>query len=323
MASAAVVASLLLAPGAAQAATEPERIGGADRYAVSALVSERTFEPGVNVAYIASGTGFADALSASAMAGLQGGPVLLVSPSGIPAEVAAELTRLAPQRIVVAGGPATVSPAIVEALGAYSSDVARVGGEDRYAVSAGLSSDVIRAGRPVVYVASGAVFPDALSGSAAAGDGLAPVLLTTKDSIPDVVLAEIKRLRPPRIVLLGGEESVSKAVEDQLAESAVVTRIAGVDRYAVSAGVAATFSGARTSTVYVASGEVFSDALSGSAAAIVEDAPVLLVRRDEIPIEIAAELGRLSPARIVVLGGTATISDDVLEQLKAYIRQRS
>ncbi len=56
------------------------REAGADRYATSAAVSAATFAPGVPVVYIASGTGFADALSGSAAAGAGHGPLLLVTP---------------------------------------------------------------------------------------------------------------------------------------------------------------------------------------------------------------------------------------------------
>jgi putative cell wall-binding protein len=315
--AAVLAAQTMLAP-AAQAYPAVERYGGADRYAVSALVSEKTFEPGVDVAYIASGVGFADALSASAVAGIQNAPVLLVPASGIPEAVSDELIRLAPTRIVVAGGLASIDVETFNDLQNYSRIVDRLDGANRYEVSTLLSADVFRSGRPVVYVASGAVFPDALSGSAAAGSLLAPVLLTAEDAVPAVVLEELKRLQPTGIVLMGGEDTVSVAVEQELGRVAPVSRISGTDRYEVSAVAAGGF---RTDieTVYVASGLVFPDALSGSAAAIVDDAPVVLVRPDSIPQTVAAELGRLRPRHIIVLGGPTTIGDSVLTELQQYI----
>lgn len=319
--AAALAVPVILAP-AAQAYSPVERYGGPDRYAVSALVSEMTFEPSASVAYIASGAGFADALSASAVAGIQDAPVLLVPQSGIPEVVAMELQRLSPERIVVAGGPASVSDETFNMLQRYSRNVDRMDGANRYEVSAQLSADLLRPGRPVVYVASGAVFPDALSGSAVAGSLHAPVLLTAQNVVPDAVVDELERLQPSRIVLMGGESTVSAGVEQRLAEIASVTRTAGADRYEVSAEAA---SGYRTDidTVYVASGLVFPDALSGSAAAIVDDAPVLLVRPNSIPESIAAELGRLRPKHVIVLGGEATIGDTVLNELEQYIRTTS
>ncbi len=92
------------------------RLGGADRYATAAAVSAATYSPGVSVVYLASGTGFADALAGAPAAGMQAGPVLLVTPTSIPAVVATELTRLHPARIVILGGTGAVSAAVQTAI---------------------------------------------------------------------------------------------------------------------------------------------------------------------------------------------------------------
>jgi spore germination protein YaaH len=188
------------------------RIGGPDRYAVSAGISFNTFAPGVPVAYVAVGTKFPDALSAGPAAAHQGGPVLLTGPTSLPAAIAAELARLAPQRIVVVGGPASVSDAVIAQLDAYTTGpVTRIGGPDRYAVSAGISFNTFGPGASV-YLANGGNFPDALSGGPAAGVADRPLLLTTTDSLPPAIAAEIARLSPTHGYVLGGPASVSQAV---------------------------------------------------------------------------------------------------------------
>ncbi|MFB2584855.1 cell wall-binding repeat-containing protein [Herbiconiux liukaitaii] len=296
-----------------------DRIGGADRYEVSAAVSADTFSPGVAVAYVASGAVFPDALSGSAAAGLRDAPVLLVTRDSVPATVAAELDRLRPRSIVVLGGPATISAAVETALAAFAPAVTRVSGADRYEVSAELSRETFSPKPPVVYLASGLVFPDALSGSAAAGFEQGPVLLTTRDRIPAAVAAELDRLEPDRIVVLGGTATVADSVLAEAAGRAPVSRVAGADRFEVSARVSAETFPAETETVYVASGAVFPDALSGSAAAIANGAPVLLVQNDAIPPSVKAELERIRPTRIVVLGGPATISPTLEAALESYL----
>ena len=70
---------------------------------------------------------------------------------------------------------------------------------------------------------------------------------------------------------------------------------------------------------YIATGQNFPDALAGSAAAGHEGGPLLNVRGGSIPGPVAAELDRLNPARIVVLGGSAVVSDAVAAQLAAYV----
>jgi putative cell wall-binding protein/Tol biopolymer transport system component len=297
------------------------RIGGPDRFAVSAAVSADTFGPNVPVVYVASGATFPDALSGSAAAGAQHGPVLLVTKDSVPAPVVTELTRLKPKKIIVLGGTSAIGESVMTALSAYSPTIKRIGGADRFEVSASVSASTFGlsgAETPVAYVASGVTFPDALSGSAAAGSAGGPVLLVTKDSIPASVAAELRRLRPGRIVVLGGTEAVGALVQVSLSEIAPTTRIGGPNRFAVSASVSAATFPPGTRTAYIASGTVFPDALSGSAAVIRRVGPVLLVTTDSIPDLIKAELARLKPTRIVVVGGTVAISDAVLHALETY-----
>ncbi|MGA1835755.1 cell wall-binding repeat-containing protein [Herbiconiux sp. 11R-BC] len=296
-----------------------DRVGGTDRYEVSAAISLSQFKSGVTTVYVSSGEVFPDALSGSAIAGSQHAPILLVTRNSIPTAVATELTRLKPQRIVLVGGEATISAGVEAALTAYASNpVTRLAGSDRYAVSAAISRQY-SPGAPVAYVASGAVYPDALSGSAAAGLQSGPVLLVGKDSIPASIAAELARLAPAKIVVLGGANTVSEGVVTALQATAPTSRIGGTDRFEVSANVSAAAFGAGTSTVYVASGMVFPDALSGSAAAIASRAPVLLVTSTSVPDSVAAELRRIKPRHIVVLGGPNTISEDVFNALKGYL----
>jgi putative cell wall-binding protein/endo-1,4-beta-D-glucanase Y len=300
-----------------------ERIGGADRFAVSAAVSGASSAPGTATVYVASGEVFPDALSASAAAGATGGPVLLVQRNAVPASVATELTRLHPAHIVVLGGENTVSGAVLNALHGYAGEVRRIGGADRFAVSAGISRDAFDPGLQRVYVASGEVFPDALSGSAAAGRAGAPVLLVRKDGVPQAVADEITRLGPQEIVVLGGTNSVSAATAAALAHlpgAAQVSRVTGADRFAVSAAISArAFTDVAHGTVFVASGQNFPDALSGGAAAIGRAAPVLLITRDTVPSAVAAELDRLAPSRIVLLGGPNSVSDAVALALAGHV----
>jgi hypothetical protein len=100
----------------------------------------------------------------------------------------------------------------IAAGGSGSCGVDRIGGADRYATAAAVSSWTFAAGVPIAFIATGANFPDALAGAAAAGVLGGPVLLTTRDGLPAVTAAELTRLRPARIIVLGGSGVVSDAV---------------------------------------------------------------------------------------------------------------
>lgn len=299
-----------------------ERWSGADRYAASAAMSAKSFDPGVGVAYIASGEVYPDALSGAPVAGNDRGPVLLVEDDRIPGAIQAELRRLTPGRIVILGGPATVGTAVADKLEDYTSGgVSRLFGEDRFATSAAISRDAFDPGVPTVYIASGRIYTDALSGAPVAGKTATPVLLVDTDAIPASIAAELTRLKPGRIVVMGGTSTITAKVETELRRytSGAVLRYSGADRFDTSAAIAHENYNPGLAVVYVASGRVFPDALSGAPIAGMTRGPVLLVDTDTVPPAIDVELERLKPRRIVVLGGPATVSERVRAVLGSYL----
>ena len=194
------------------------RQSGPDRYATAAQISAATFSPGAHVAYIATGLNFPDALAAAAAAGRLGGPVLLVPGTFIPNVVKNELTRLKPERIIIAGGPSVVSSSVQSQLAGFTTgSVTRQSGADRFATAAAISAATFAPGAPITYVATGSNFPDALAAAAAAARLGGPVLLVGSSSIPPVVQTELNRLKPARIVVAGGTSVVSSGVQTQLA----------------------------------------------------------------------------------------------------------
>jgi putative cell wall-binding protein len=90
--------------------------------------------------------------------------------------------------------------------------VFRLSGGDRFSTAAAISAATFAPGVPVAYVATGLNFPDALAGAAAAGSQGAPILLVMTDSVPAATVAELQRLQPGRIVILGGPGAVSDGV---------------------------------------------------------------------------------------------------------------
>lgn len=298
------------------------RLSGTDRYATAAAVSSSSFGTGVPVAYVATGAAFPDALAAGPAAGRAGGPVLLTRRSDLPGSTAAELRRLKPQRIVVLGGSGAVSDAVVNALRGLATTgvVSRLAGADRYATAAAVSRASFGAGAPVAYVATGTAFADALAGGAAAGRQAGPILLTTRTALHPATAGELARLRPGRIVVLGGSGAIADGVVQQLrglASSGTVTRLAGADRYTTSVAVSRATTSPGPRFVYLATGTSFPDGLAGSPPAVRDHGPLLLTRPTALPGEVIAELRRLNPSRVVILGGTGAVSATVMAQLRA------
>ncbi|MGA8943230.1 MAG: cell wall-binding repeat-containing protein [Thermoactinomyces sp.] len=202
-----------------------------------------------------------------------------------------------------------------------SENVKRLDGANRFAVSANVSKEMesLGASSNTVLIARGDLYTDALSGGPLAGKSSSPILLTTTSSLPTEIKEEITRRKPTKAIILGGTGSVSTTVENQLKNLGVTTveRIAGPNRFAVSAAIAEKVTAGNTSdTAVIASGLTFPDALSVSGVAGKNRMPVLLVYNDRIPAEIQSFINNHPEiTKYVIVGGTGTVSDTVKNTL--------
>ncbi|MCS5734397.1 cell wall-binding repeat-containing protein [Herbiconiux daphne] len=288
------------------------RIGGSDRYQ-QALKMSQLF-PTATTVYVASGAKYPDALSATAIAAAHGAPLLLTPAAALPDGVTAEIARLGATDVVVVGGEASVSAAALEQLRAPALTVTRIGGADRYEVSRNLISDA-RFGLPTaekVYLATGSNFPDALTASPAAFVKGAPVMLVngaeTALSAPESALLTAEGTTA--VTVVGGPNSMSTALETSMSPRFTVTRISGADRFQVGVNINRAAFSSPTSFV-VASGTAFADALSGGSPAGISRSPLYVTQSTCLTNEVYLEIGRLAPAQILILGGTATLGADV------------
>lgn len=300
-----------------------ERIWGPDRYGTAAEISAE-WPSGAEVVYVATGQRFPDALSVSSLAGTLNAPVLLTRHTVLPAVTRAELERLQPARIVILGDQHAVSQSVETALADYAiSDgpgaVSRLAGVDRYATSLAVALE-FPTGVDRAYVATGHDFPDALAGGARGGVLEAPVVLTRPGALGAHTIAALQHLQPGEIIVLGGPDSVSDAVVDQLAAYTTggVNRVFGDHRYATAAAVSADYAPG-VGAVFVATGWEFADALTGGPLAASIPGPVLLTKPHVLPAATIAELERLEPQRIIILGDTPSVSTEVEIALAAYL----
>lgn len=94
-------------------------------------------------------------------------------------------------------------------------------------------------GIALVYVAAGANFPDSLGVGPGAGANGAPIIiLPTNPPIPALSEAELVRLDPRTVIIIGGTSAISGAMEDALEAllpNATVSRIGGANRYDTNA----------------------------------------------------------------------------------------
>ncbi len=291
-----------------------ERLQGPDRYATAAAASQQGFPDGADVVYVATGENFPDALAGGVNAALENGPVLLTTASTLPAATRDEIVRLNPAEIVVVGGTSVVSSAVQSSLAAIA-PVTRIFGATRIETATELSRRAFPVGAPVVYIATGYDYPDALVTVPVAAQNGGPILLTAPWGLDISTRQEILRLDPDEIIIVGGTGAVGPVVESALEDLNIpVRRIAGADRYRTGVLIADEAPSDSTD-VFVAVGTNFPDALAGGPVAAVMGAPVLLVAPTVIPSATAAALVTLKPERVFVLGGAGAVSEELDDEL--------
>mgnify|MGYP001309700425 CR=1 FL=1 len=96
-----------------------------------------------------------------------------------------------------------------------------------------------------------------------------------------------------------------------------VTRIAGANRFGTAAAVAEKAFPSGASTVIVATGFNFPDALAGNYLAGLDKAPILLVNIDNVPTETQTALQTLKAKNVVILGQTDAVDANTEAQLKS------
>ena len=292
------------------------RLAGTDRFETAVAISQRFVSP-VPVLYIATGADFPDALTAAAAAAHQGGPLLLTQTDALPVVVREEIERLAPARIIVAGGEAVVGAAVYSELASLTPSITRVGGSDRFETAEQLIAGAFTASTQA-FIATSRDFPDALAASAAAGPLGAPVFLVDglSGTVRPTTVASLRALGVQTVRIAGSVGAVSGTIGAHFASNGfAVMRHQGIDRYLTAAAINDSVFGATApvTTAVIATGADFADALAGAALAGGIGAPLYITHSDCIPHPVAIAINDLAPAGRVILGSTGVVSEAVAQ----------
>ena len=203
--------------------------------------------------------------------------------------------------------------------------VTRTAGTDVYGTAVEVGKATFPASRTEVLASGDAAHViDAVTAAPYARTLRAPLLLTAVATLPDVVTADLQRRGATQVIVVGGPGAVSASVTAALGRLGVrVTRVAGKDRYATAALLAARIGGAKREIV-VASGAdpSLSDALLAAGPAAGLGLPVLLTGPTSVPAVTLAALRSLGSGRatVTLVGTTSTVSPAVQRVLRSKAR---
>ena len=340
----AVIASLLAltaSPAGAGALVTEKRTSGVDRYATSANTATLAYPSGTNNVVLVSGTNFADGLSAAALAGAVGGPILLTAPGAMMGSTGNAIGTLdagvaGTMNVYIVGGTSAVSAAQETYLKSLLYNVERISGADRYATAAAVADKVATKStfgtspynsRRSAILVTGLDFADGLAAGQIAASKTMPVLLTDGNTLTAETKAVLDSAvyNIQRVYIVGGTSAVSAAVATEVAAitntvAIEVKRISGANRYATAVEVAKTFTKATAldglnqtgvDEIVLVSGENFADALSASTyAGSAADRALVLTAGATLSSETSTYLSGLdlSVDKLRIIGGTAAIA---------------
>jgi putative cell wall-binding protein len=277
-----LTAALAIAPTAARAEPSVQRLAGATRYDTAAAVAGYLHAGAQDTVVLATGTGFADALSAGVAAAALDAPLLLVAPGNIPED---ELRWFAPASVVLVGGTAAIPQSVEDEIEAITgAAVDRVAGANRFETA----DAVAMAATPNpthVFTASGTSFQTALvAATHAAREG---GRLALSDTIAeDVVTVDSETVD-------GTPAAINRELLEQFPTSSPIGVVTTID--------------------------AFPDALSATVLAAALDAPVLFTGSSSAGVANLDVFDLLDPDSLLVVGGTAAVPDAVLQQLFGWL----
>lgn len=297
-----------------------QRLAGASRIDTSIAIAKQQFtDKQPDAVVLASGNDFPDALAGSGVAYKYNAPLLLVNNSVNDSKSVLDYinSNLGKNKnIYILGGTASVSKEVSDYLSSQGYNIMRLGGKDRYETNQKIVDNLnIAKGTPIV-ITNGNNFADALSISSIADINGYPVLLNDKDNLLTNVSNYIANIQPTTVYVVGGTGVLSTNIEAQIKKlngNINIVRLAGNDRYETSMKIAEYFS-LKTTTITVASGTNFPDALSGSVLAARKNSSVLLVDNNDISRQKDL-LNKQNIMNVIVLGGEGVISGSTANSL--------
>lgn len=299
------------------------RLSGQTRYSTMQTIVKSGWKATGGTVIVATGKNFPDALSAAGIAGIEDAPILITDSDSLTAETKAELQRLKPKKVIIAGGPAAVSANTANAIRSTTGVTpTRLYGATATATAAELNKAYKGKWAPTAIVATRKSFADALSAAPISYAKHYPIFLTETDgTISKDVVAAMKACGIKNVIVVGGTGAVPNATVSTLAKNGISMqkRLGGATRYETSAQIAnwGLANGLAANNMGVATGQNFPDALCGAALTGKKGSVLVLADDSNAANAAVAKAKKASIGDGYVYGGEAVVGTKTWSALEA------
>lgn len=288
-----------------------KRLYGKERYETSASICSGGWETS-EYAVFASGEGFADALSAAPLAKKYNAPIILTEKNKLNDNARTQLKNLQTKNVIIIGGNGSISKNIETELKNLGINYSRIYGENRYETSLKIAKEIgVKNG---IVVTNGLGFADALAMAPIAASKQMPILLTPSDKLTSDTKAFLNKNSYNKSYVLGGTATVSDYIKNSLKNP---TRLSGIDRFQTNIAILNHFKeDLNLDEVYMASGNGYADALSGSVLAGKNKSPIILIN-DNLNDSTKEFVGtnKSNFKNVTIFGGEGVVKEPIISSL--------
>lgn len=193
------------------------RIAGKDRFDTSSKLAQEVVKLSdkSRKAILVNGFKNADALSVSSIATKDELPIFMNGNNSLNSDIKNQLKKMNINKIFIIGGVNSISKNIEKELKNMNINIVRLAGRDRYETSMNIAKYAYKTSDNLI-VASGENSVDALSASVLTEKKNAPILLLNNKKISESIEKYIEDMEASKIIIVGGESSISENIEEDL-----------------------------------------------------------------------------------------------------------
>ncbi|AWI07682.1 cell wall-binding protein [Clostridium drakei] len=320
-----MILTTALSAGSVKAAEgKVTRVGEIDRYATAAKIATTNWTNSDDVVLV-SGEGYADAVSASALAKKLNAPILLTTAATLSTDTQSALSALKAKNIYIIGGNASVSASVRTVLKS-NYNLIELGGSDRYQTNVKVAQKLVDLGVKAdeVIMVGGEGFSDALSVAPIAAAKGQILLLGMNSSEHMKPVVDFVNQNNSKVTVIGTSNVINSSI---YSEVKAVNRVdGGTDRFDTNMKVLAAFKDTvKMDKMYVAnaSGDGYADALVASAVAGKSEAPLILVDTEGSNATANAityiKNNANSKTDLNIIGGTGVVTNDTEDSINKAI----
>lgn len=200
-----------------------------------------------------------------------------------------------------------------------SAPIEKLYGATEYDTAVAVSKKGWPSGSNKVVIVNGDIIADGIAATPLASTYDAPILIVKKDTLPQVINEELKRLNPEEVIVIGGTSTINNSVYNSIASStnAKMSRIWGNDRNETSLKIAQEIDKNHdVNKVFIANGfKGDIDALTIAAKAGEDKQPIILTDKSIIPTDTYNWMKTESLTNAYFIGGPDTLDTEIIHKM--------